>query len=57
MKNRNLALTVLVLTGTVGMSSCAPAALPPPAAPQWVKMPLLSPESKAAGVFPGGERS
>jgi hypothetical protein len=26
-----------------------------PAAPQWKKMPLLSPEAKAAGIFPGGE--
>ena len=27
----------------------------PPAAPHWMKMPLLTPESKKAGVSPGGE--
>ena len=42
------ALLILLLTG---------AAQPASAAPAWVKMPLLTPEAKAAGVSPGGEGS
>jgi hypothetical protein len=28
-----------------------------PSPPHWIKMPLLTPEQKAAGIFPGGEGS
>ena|GEM_PF-1681899 len=54
MKLRNAVLLTLALTGVAGTSSCAPD-VPVSAAPHWVKMPLLAPDAKAAGVFPGGE--
>ncbi len=53
-KNDNLAALTLALLSTAAALSPALAA---PPAPHWVKMPLLSPEAKAAGVFPGGEGS
>ena len=54
MKNRNLARLTLALLGTFSLHSPASALS---AAPHWIKMPLLSPEAKAAGIFPGGEGS
>jgi len=35
----------------------AASAKPPAFVPHWVKMPILTPDAKAAGIFPGGEGS
>ncbi|BDI27956.1 hypothetical protein CCAX7_000070 [Capsulimonas corticalis] len=40
---------------TGAASATALAAAPSVTAPNWIKMPLLSPAGKKAGVFPGGE--
>ena len=54
MEIRNLARLTLALVGIFALHSPT---LALSAAPHWIKMPLLSPEAKAAGIFPGGEGS
>ncbi len=49
-----LALTALAAAVITPSFKAAPPA-PRQAAPAWIKMPLLSPDAKARGIFPGGE--
>ena len=54
--NVTVAFVAALLGLTLGAASAKPSA-PPAFVPHWTKMPLLTPEAKAAGVFPGGEGS
>jgi len=50
--NATLAITAALMGLTLGVAAKQPTPLP-----HWVKMPILTPEAKAGGVFPGGEGS
>jgi len=49
--------TSAIPAALLGLTLGAAHAAPPAFAPHWTKMPLLTPEAKKAGVFPGGEGS
>ena len=53
--NATLALSMALLGLTLTPALAAPPAPPPAFVPHWTKMPILTPQAKAAGVFPGGE--
>ena len=52
--NATLALSAALLGLTLATAHAAPPA-PHAFVPHWTKMPILTPEARAAGVFPGGE--
>lgn len=54
--NATFAIAAALLVLSLGAGSAKPN-LPPAFVPHWVKMPLLTPEARKAGVFPGGEGS
>ena len=55
--NVTFAIAAALLGLTLGPALAAPSSPHPAFAPHWIKMPILTPEAKRAGIFPGGEGS